>query len=152
MNNVLRIVAGLFGVLFLINGLQWIIAPASIAAQLGMPLLEGVGLSTQIGDMGSFFITVGAMTLIGALTQTRHWFYAPSMLLLVAALYRTLSAAFYGAPFVMSAIVVEVVLGLFLISLGYFSIVQLLLVGYPLQKMRIFVSQKALDLIHLPKF
>ena len=118
MKNVLRIVAGLFGALFLINGLQWIISPATIAEQLGMPLLEGVGLSTQIGDMGSFFITVGAMTLIGVITQTRHWFYAPSMLLLMAALYRTLSAALYGAPFVISAIAVEVVVGLFLIFAG----------------------------------
>ena len=83
-----------------------------------MPLLEGVGLSTQIGDLGSFFITVGAMTLIGAITTTRHWFYAPSMLLLVAALYRTLSTILYGAPFVMSAILVEVVVGLFLIFAG----------------------------------
>ena len=118
MKNVLRVVAGLFGALFLINGLQWIISPATIAEQLGMPLVEGVGLSTQIGDMGSFFITVGAMTLIGVITQTRHWFYAPSMLLLVAALYRTLSAALYGAPFVISAIAVEVVVGLFLIFAG----------------------------------
>ena len=44
MKNVLRIVAGLFGAFFLINGLQWIIAPARLAEQLGMPLLEGVGL------------------------------------------------------------------------------------------------------------
>ena len=118
MKNILRVVAGLFGTLFLINGFQWIIAPANIAAQLGMPLLEGVGLSTQIGDMGSFFITVGAMTLIGALLQTRHWFYAPSMLLLVAALFRTLSTAIYGAPFVLPAIVVEISVGLFLIFAG----------------------------------
>jgi len=115
MKNVLRIVAGLVGILFFLNGLQWIISPANVAASLGMPLLEGVGLSTQIGDLGSFFITVGAMTLIGAITTTRHWFYAPSMLLLVAALYRTLSTILYGAPFVMSAIIVEVVVGLFLI-------------------------------------
>jgi len=115
MKNVLRIVAGLVGILFFLNGLQWIISPANVAESLGMPLLEGVGLSTQIGDLGSFFITVGAMTLIGAITTTRHWFYAPSMLLLVAALYRTLSTLLYGAPFVMSAIVVEVVVGLFLI-------------------------------------
>ena len=118
MKNTLRVVAGLLGTLFLINGLQWIIAPANIAAQLGMPLLEGVGLSTQIGDMGSFFIPVGAMTLIGALSQTRHWFYAPSMLLLVAALFRTLSTAIYGAPFVLPAIVVEISVGLFLIFAG----------------------------------
>ena len=118
MKNVLRIVAGLLGFFFLINGIQWIVNPASIAEQLGMPLLEGVGLSTQIGDLGSFFITVGAMTLIGAITTTRHWFYAPSMLLLVAALYRTLSTILYGAPFVMSAIIVEISVGLFLIFAG----------------------------------
>ena len=118
MKNVLRIVAGLVGILFFLNGLQWIISPANVAASLGMPLLEGVGLSTQIGDLGSFFITVGAMTLIGAITTTRHWFYAPSMLLLVAALYRTLSTILYGAPLVMSAILVEVVVGLFLIFAG----------------------------------
>ena len=41
-----------------------------------------------------------------------------SMLLLVAALYRTLSTILYGAPFVMSAILVEVVVGLFLIFAG----------------------------------
>ena len=107
--------AGLVGILFFLNGLQWIISPANVAESLGMPLLEGVGLSTQIGDLGSFFITVGAMTFIGAITTIRHWFYAPSMLLLVAALYRTLSTLLYGAPFVMSAIVVEVSVGLFLI-------------------------------------
>tara|TARA_B100001113_G_scaffold321609_1_gene291588 strand:+ start:396 stop:773 length:378 start_codon:yes stop_codon:yes gene_type:complete len=118
MKNVLRIVAGLVGILFFLNGLQWIISPENVAESLGMPLLEGVGLSTQIGDLGSFFITVGAMTLIGAISTTRHWFYAPSMLLLVAALYRTLSTLLYGAPFVMSAIVVEVSVGLFLIFAG----------------------------------
>ena len=115
MKNVLRVVAGLLGALFFVMGLQWILSPANIAESLGMPLLEGVGLSTQIGDLGSFFITVGAMTLIGAITTTRHWFYGPSMLLLVAALYRTLSTLLYGAPFVISAIAVEVVVGLFLI-------------------------------------
>ena len=114
MKNVLRVIAGLAGTLFFLNGLQWIISPAKVADSLGMPLLEGVGLSAQIGDMGSFFITVGVMTLIGAITTTRHWFYAPSMLLLVAALYRTLSTILYGAPFVMSAIVVEISVGLFL--------------------------------------
>ena len=118
MKNILRIVAGLVGILFFLNGLQWIISPANVAESLGMPLLEGVGLSTQIGDLGSFFITVGAMTLIGAISTTRHWFYAPSILLLVAALYRTLSTLLYGAPFVMSAIVVEVSVGLFLIFAG----------------------------------
>ena len=40
------------------------------------------------------------------------------MLLLIAAMYRTLSTLIYDAPFVMSAIIVEVVVGLFLIFVG----------------------------------
>ena len=118
MKNVLRVIAGLAGTLFFLNGLQWIISPASVADSLGMPLLEGVGLSTQIGDLGSFFITVGAMTLIGAITTTRHWFYAPSMLLLVAALYRTLSTVLHGAAFALPSIAIEIIVGLFLIFAG----------------------------------
>ena len=118
MKNVLRVIAGLVGNLFFLNVLQWIISHPKLDDSMVMPLSEGVGLSAQIGDMGSFFITVGVMTLIGAITTTRHWFYAPSMLLLVAALYRTLSTILYGAPFVMSAIVVEISVGLFLIFAG----------------------------------
>jgi len=52
------------------------------------------------------------------ITQTRHWFYAPSMLLLVAALYRSLATLMYGAPFALSSIIIEVVVGLFLIVTG----------------------------------
>jgi len=115
MINLLRIIAGLIGGLFFISGLQWITNPAEISDTLGMPLLTGLGLSTQIGDLGSFFITVGAMTLIGVYTKISHWFYAPSMLLLVAALYRIFSTLFYGAPFATEQIVIEIIVGLFLL-------------------------------------
>ena len=83
-----------------------------------MPLLEGAGLSTQIGDVGSFFVTIGAMTLIGVIKQKRHWLYAPSMLLLVAALYRVLSTLLHGAAFALPSIAIEIIVGLFLIFAG----------------------------------
>ena len=118
MNRVLKIVAGLFGVCFTLMGLRWAFDPSAAAESLGMVLLNGSALSTQIGDLGSFFITVGVMTLIGVITQTPHWFYAPSMLLLVAALYRSLATFMYGAPFALSSIIIEVVVGLFLIATG----------------------------------
>jgi len=118
MMNVYRLVGGLFGAFFTLMGLRWAFDPASAAESLGMVLLNGSALSTQIGDLGSFFITVGVMTLIGVITQTRHWFYAPSMLLLVAALYRSLATLMYGAPFALSSIIIEVVVGLFLIATG----------------------------------
>ena len=118
MKNFLRVLAGFFGAFFLLMGLRWIIDPSSAAASLSMPLLEGAGLSTQIGDVGSFFITIGAMTLIGVIKQKRHWLYAPSMLLLVAALYRVLSTVLYGAAFAFSPIAIEIIVGLFLIFAG----------------------------------
>ena len=83
-----------------------------------MPLLDGAGLSTQIGDIGSFFVTIGSMTLIGVITQIRHWLYAPSILLLVAALYRVLSTILHGAAFALPSIMIEIVVGLFLILAG----------------------------------
>ena len=118
MKSLFRIVAGLFGVFFVLMGLRWAFDPSSAANSLGMILLDGEALSTQIGDLGSFFITVGVMTLIGVITQTRYWFYAPSMLLLVAALYRSLATLMHGAPFAFSAIIIEIVVGLFLIVAG----------------------------------
>ena len=118
MEKILRVIAGFFGAFFLLMGLRWIIDPSSAAASLSMPLLEGAGLSTQIGDVGSFFITIGAMTLIGAIKQERHWLYAPSMLLLVAALYRVLSTILHDAAFVLPAIAIEIIVGLFLIFAG----------------------------------
>tara|TARA_A100001015_G_scaffold78421_1_gene87064 strand:- start:2177 stop:2554 length:378 start_codon:yes stop_codon:yes gene_type:complete len=118
MKNFLRVLAGFFGAFFLLMGLRWIINPSSAAASLSMPLLDGAGLSTQIGDMGSFFVTIGAMTLIGAIKQKRHWLYAPSMLLLVAALYRVLSTVLHGAAFALPSITIEIIVGLFLIFAG----------------------------------
>ena len=118
MERILRVIAGFFGACFLLVGLRWIIDPSSAAASLSMPLLDGAGLSTQIGDVGSFFVTIGAMTLIGAIKQERHWLYAPSMLLLVAALYRVLSTLLHGAAFAFPLIAIEIIVGLFLIFAG----------------------------------
>ena len=118
MEKILRVIAGFFGAFFLLMGLRWIIDPSSAAASLSMPLLDGAGLSTQIGDVGSFFVTIGAMTLIGVIKQKRYWFYAPSMLLLVTALYRVLSTLLHGAAFAFPLIAIEIIVGLFLIFAG----------------------------------
>ena len=58
MQRTIRIVAALPGVLFAIQGLNWIIDPSAAAEGLGMPLLEGIGRSTQIGDLAAFFFAM----------------------------------------------------------------------------------------------
>ena len=49
MDNFFNILTYLIGALFLLMGLQWLIDPTSAADGLGMVLLSGHGLSTQIG-------------------------------------------------------------------------------------------------------
>ncbi|HIE86394.1 MAG TPA: hypothetical protein EYG52_03290 [Pseudomonadales bacterium] len=109
MNKILRVVTVLPGILFVVIGVGWIIDPASAAAGVGMPLLEGVARSTQIGDLGAFFLTMGLLILIGVTTLKRVWFYPPMMLLGLAATFRIVAWLVHGAALAGSMIAVEVI-------------------------------------------
>ena len=108
-NKILRVVTVLPGILFVVTGVGWIVDPASAAARLGMPLLEGVGRSTQIGDMGAFFVTMGLLILVGVTTLKRVWFYPPMMLLGLAATFRIIAWLVHGAALAGSMIAVEII-------------------------------------------
>ena len=109
-NKILRVVTVLPGILFVVTGVGWIVDPASAAARLGMPLLEGVGRSTQIGDMGAFFVTMGLLILVGVTTLKRVWFYPPMMLLGLAVSFRIIAWLVHGAALAGSMIAVEIVI------------------------------------------
>ena len=80
-----------------------------MASELGMPLLEGVGLSTQIGDLGAFFTGGALFILIGIMVQKRSWFYASAILLGLTAVFRVLAWLLHGATFATQMIAVEVI-------------------------------------------
>ncbi len=109
MKSVLHIVAGVPATLFVLIGLAWWVAPEFVGAQLGMPMLEGVGASTQVGDLGSFFLTLGSCVLIGLGTGNRVWFYPSIMLLGLASFGRVLAWLFHDAALAYDMIAVEVV-------------------------------------------
>ncbi len=110
MNKILKVIVAVPAILFLIVGLRWLVAPAGVAGELGMPLLEGLGRSTQIGDLAAFFIGGGIMMLLGVLTQNKTWLLAPALLLALAAVFRLLAWALHDASFAATQIAVEVVL------------------------------------------
>ena len=114
-NKVLRVVAALPGILFVVMGVRWVIDPAAAAAEVGMPLLEGVGLSTQIGDLGAFFLTMGLLILIGVTTLKRVWFYPPMMLLGLAASFRIIAWLGQGAALAGSLIAAEIIIATLLL-------------------------------------
>jgi hypothetical protein len=106
---ILRIVAGLIGALFLVQAITWMIDPAGAAKALGMPLLDGLARSTQVGDFTSFFLALGTMGILGAARMSGTWLRAAAMLLGGAAAMRTLAWAIHGADFASEFIVIETV-------------------------------------------
>lgn len=108
--TVLRVLSGIIAFLFLAQGLRWILQPAVQAESLGMPLLEGVGASTQIGDLAAFFFACGAFTAYALATRSYQWLIPPTALFLGAAVFRTLAALFGHAAFAAEFIVPELVM------------------------------------------
>lgn len=110
MKAVLRILVALPAVLFVVMGLRWITDPSGAATALGMTLLDGVGRSSQIGDVGALFLSMGSMMLLALITARRSWFYAPALMLSLVALLRVLAWLLHDAALALDMIVVEVVI------------------------------------------
>ncbi|MBT5388394.1 MAG: hypothetical protein HN817_06130 [Porticoccaceae bacterium] len=109
MNKLLRIVVALTALIFASLGLRWLVAPEGVAAELGMTMMTGVGLSTQIGDMGSFFLSLSLFIVLALTTGRRSWYYPPIVLLGLTAIMRTMAWMFHGASLAVDMIVVELV-------------------------------------------
>lgn len=121
MNRALKIAAGVTALGFICVGLCWWIAPAAAGALVGMTLLGGAGLSTQIADLGGFFLLLGCAIWIGLATSNRAWLYAPVLLLAFAIVGRLIAWFFHGAEFTFILIAAEaVVISILLLNVRAF--------------------------------
>jgi len=109
MNKTLKIITALPAIIFLLMGINWLARPTDAADALGMPLLDGIGRSTQIGDMSAFFLGLSAMIFIGLITRKRAWLSAPALLLGLTATCRVLAWLLHDAALPMDLIAPEVV-------------------------------------------
>jgi len=109
MQGLLRIAAGIPATVFLVVGLAWLVAPGFVSGQMRMPLLTGDGLSTQIADLASFFLTLGGSILIALVTGRALWLYPAILLLTFGAAGRVIAWAAHGASLPPDMIAVEVV-------------------------------------------
>jgi hypothetical protein len=112
----LRLAIVVLGVFFAFQGVAWLVDPARVAAGLGMPLLDGLARSTQVGDLASFFLVAGVAMVLGTRPGRSQVLYVPAALIGGAAVTRTLAWAFQGADFAAFFIAVEVVVGLTLLA------------------------------------
>jgi hypothetical protein len=115
MKKVLKLLVLLPAILFVVTGIRWLVAPAAIAPNFGLTLGEGIGLSSQIGDMAGFFLTLGFCMLIALISERRSWYYPPMMLLAITALGRVLAWLLHDATLAGSQIMVEVVVAFILL-------------------------------------
>ena len=114
-----RILSGIIGLFMLYTCVGWLLNPANAAAGLAMPLLEGMGGNTQIGDFTSFFFTAGVFACIGAYRSEHAWLYASISLLGSAALFRSLAVITHGSDPLTMAITFEIVMTAILVLCVY---------------------------------
>ena len=114
-NTAIKLLVLLFGILFLVTGLRWLLAPVGIAPDFGLALGSGIGLSSQVGDMSAFFLTLGVCMLMGLTTQRSVWYYPPIMLLSLTAVGRALAWLIHDAALATQLIAPEVIVSLVLI-------------------------------------
>jgi hypothetical protein len=115
LNKVLKLLVLLPAILFVVMGIRWLVAPAEIAPNFGLALAEGIGLSSQIGDMAGYFLTLGSCMLIALISERRSWYYPPMMLLAIATLGRIIAWLLHDATLTVGPIMVEVAVSLILL-------------------------------------
>ncbi len=115
MNKIVRTATALPALLFTAIGIRWWLEPAGAARELGMPLLEGSAMSTQIGDLSAFFISAALMIFIGLITLNKTWLQAAALLTAFAAIGRTIATVVHGADLATQSIAIEAVVTAWLI-------------------------------------
>ncbi len=102
-------------ILFVVMGIRWLVAPAGVAPNFGLTLSDGIGLSSQIGNMAGFFLVLGSCMLIALISGRRSWYYPPMMLLAITALGRIVAWLLHDATLAFSQIMTEVVVAIILL-------------------------------------
>ncbi|MFT4920184.1 MAG: hypothetical protein ACJA1T_000569 [Zhongshania aliphaticivorans] len=108
-SKILRAIVCIPAIIFIVTGLQFLLDPAAAVKQFGMPLLDGVGRSSQIGDMAGFFLTCGLCVLIAVSTGKRVWFYPAAMLTSITAMGRILAWLLHDAALAINLIAPEII-------------------------------------------
>ena len=115
MNSVSKGLVLVIAVSFLVTGLRWLLAPVGVAPTFGLILDQGVGLSSQVGDMSAFFLTLATCLLIALISGRRSWYYPAIMLLSFTAIGRIVAWLVHDAALALDLIAPEVVVSIILL-------------------------------------
>jgi len=114
-NIIVKLLVLIPAILFVVMGIRWLVAPAGVAPDFGLTLSDGIGLSSQIGNMAGFFLVLGSCMLIALISEHRSWYYPPIMFLAITALGRIVAWLLHDATLAVSQIMTEVVVAIILL-------------------------------------
>ena len=89
----------LLALIFGVQGVTWLINPFAAVRFWGFPLpAGGLGLSSMIGALAGWALTIAVCLALGLIRRERVWFYPPMIIFGSMALGRIVAGAFHGAP------------------------------------------------------
>ena len=92
----LRFLCGLTGLLFLVLGLLFLLAPSRMGAQFAVLAEGNAGFSTLRADLGALFLGMALFALLGVFGASNRWFTVPLSFLCFIALGRLLNLLLDG--------------------------------------------------------
>lgn len=100
----------LLALVFGAQGIVWLVNPDRAARFGGFAVPDGgLGLSTMIGVMAGWSLTIAVFLLLGLIRKERVWYYPPILIFGVLAFGRIMATVLHGAPFLPERIVPELV-------------------------------------------
>jgi hypothetical protein len=96
LQNILRVVIGLFGILFIVLAFGFVLDPVQAAAKLGVGPLGPLGLATLRGDFVGFFGAGGILSVAGAVRNDARYLAAPLLLVAMTLAGRLVTIAVSG--------------------------------------------------------
>jgi hypothetical protein len=118
LQNILRVMIGLFGILFIVLAAGFLLDPTQAASRLGVGPLAPLGLATLRGDFFAFFGVGGILSIIGAVRKDARFLTAPLLMIGMTLAGRLVTVAVSGFDAAMGPPMLVEALGILLLALG----------------------------------
>jgi len=120
MDLTLKIIAGLFALLFIFMGAGFMLDPVGNAASLSVIPQGEHGLNSLRGDLGGLFLGSAALILLGIVQRRGEWLVAVAVLMMFIAAGRVIGFVVDGSPAqaTLVAFAFEIVIAAILIFAG----------------------------------
>ena len=100
----------LLALVFGAQGIMWLTKPSSAERFWGFAVPEGgLGLSSMIGALASWCLTIAVFLLLALTRKQRIWYYPPMVMLGLLAIGRIVAGTMHGAPLLPERFVPELV-------------------------------------------